>query len=155
MAILTRRLNQGGAFCLLGDYGDLYDMALGRTVTSGIDSNLEMFWCRYLKLRSDLKLPHTENSQIGCRWDLESTQLADWLISCGFREFHTTRVSWQELFTIENLLSIVENRCYSSMFTVREDLYSQLVADLQRAMSSMRSQVAASRHFAVARFFMN
>lgn len=77
MEQLRHSLRNKGIFCLIGDYGDIYDAALGREVKPGIDPALKKFWNHYLELRKSSGAPSTESSQIGCRWDLQSTELME------------------------------------------------------------------------------
>jgi SAM-dependent methyltransferase len=153
LAVLADRLSHSGVFCLIGDYGDIYDAALGRFNTPGIDPALAYFWERYIELRRLFNAPNPESSQIGCRWDLESTDLAIWLSSNGFCESYRKQISWQEHFSIERLMQIVEQRCYSSMFTVEQDTYSKIVTQLKEDVRDIKERVTVSRHQAVVRFF--
>ena len=153
MAQLRDCLRKHGVFCLIGDYGDIYDAALGREVKAGIDPALIKFWNRYLELRQRFGAPNTESSQIGCRWDLHSTELAVWLETNGFSEFKTVSTNWEETFSASDLMRIVEERCYSSMFTVRKAVFEEICAQLKADLPHLGVTSARSRHQATARFF--
>jgi SAM-dependent methyltransferase len=153
LAVLASRLSPNGVLCLVGDYGDIYDAALGRANSPGIDPALQHFWNRYIELRRYFNAPNPESSQIGCRWDLESSDLATWLLSNGFCESYRKQTSWQEQFTVEHLMQIVEQRCYSSMFTVEQDAYCKVVTQLKEDLRNTKEGLTVSRHQAVARFF--
>ncbi len=153
MAQLSDHLSNQGIFCLIGDYGDIYDAALGRDVKTGIDPALTEFWNHYLELRQHFGAPSAESSQIGCRWDLQSTDLAVWLEGKGFKEFKTVNTDWDEVFSASDLMRIVEERCYSSMFTVEKEIFDQIIMQLKVDLPRLRVTSARSRHQAAARFF--
>lgn len=153
MSLLSERLTADGVFCLVGDYGDIYDAALGRNVRPEIDRGLKLFWDHYLSLRNRFGAPDPETSQRGCRWDLESTDLAGWLLQNGFREIKREEVRWDESFSSRALMTIIEERCYSSMFTVDEEVYDAIVEQMRTDLPSLEAGQVCSKHCAVARFF--
>ncbi len=154
--ILLHRLKPGGLFCLIGDTADLYDEVLGRKTNGDVDSNLSLFWRLYREIRESVGAPSTEASQIGCRWDLENSEVASFLNDNKWSEVFSEGVSWIQHFTREQLLKIVRERCYSSMFTVEQDVYDRLLARLEPAVANHVENIAVtSRHTAVARFFRN
>ncbi len=115
---LCGMLTDKGALCLIGDYGDIYSEALGRRDSNNVDPNLSKFWKRYIELRKEVGAPSPESSQIGCKWDLESTEIALWLEQNNFYESSRSEIDWTEKFSTSDLIKIVEERCYSSMFTL-------------------------------------
>lgn len=150
---LTSALRPGGCMILVGDNGDIYDAALGRALRSGYDESLIRFWAAYLQLRKDLALEGAEASQRGCRWDLESTEIVAEVESLGFVEIERLEETWDEQFSVSNMLQIVKERCYSSMFTADDSGYGNLVHRLEKEFQAELDQVANSRHVVVARFF--
>ena len=154
LLILVKLLKPDGVVCLIGDYGDIYDEALGRQAAAGVDPNLARFWALYREIRSEVDAPNLEQSQVGCRWDLESTEIADWLLANDFQEISRSSVEWNQDFRVQDLVTIVEERCYSSMFTMDPRHYTSLLTQLKTRLPSLElSNTSVSRHQAVARFF--
>ena len=154
MQELCSRLTDDGTFCLIGDYGDIYDAALGRTSSSAIDVNLSRFWKAYIEIRKEVGAPGTEGSQIGCRWDLESSDPASWLEEHNFSERSRTQLEWAEQFSLGDLFRIVEERCYSSMFTVQNENFDEIITKLKARLSSLCiDAMSVSKHQALSRFY--
>jgi SAM-dependent methyltransferase len=154
MQELCSRLTDDGTFCLIGDYGDIYDAALGRPSSTAIDVNLSRFWKAYIEIRKAAAAPDTESSQIGCRWDLDSSDLATWLEDHSFYERNRSQLAWTKQFSLADLFRIVEERCYSSMFTVDKEIFDRIIAQLKTRLPSLDIDTSAvSKHQAVARFY--
>jgi SAM-dependent methyltransferase len=153
MEQLCAKLKPDGLFCLIGDYGDIYAEVLGRHDSADVDQNLSKFWRRYLELRTEVGAPGPESSQIGCRWDLESTDLASWLEHNNFSEFNKREARWVQTFTLRDLLKIVEERCYSSMFTLQNEMIDSIVAGLKESFAGTSNWSASSKHRAICRFY--
>ena len=150
---LVSMLKPEGFFVLIGDSGDIYDESIGREPLGGSDATLGAFWREYREQRTKLGIESPESSQRGCRWDLDSTEITDRLRELGFREIEKSQVLWNQPFTVFELLSIIEKRCYSAMFTVDEKKYSELTAHMDARFSAEGSDLTISRHKAVARFY--
>lgn len=144
-------LDRGGCFLLLSDNGDLYDAALGRALEPGIDPELGAFWREYLDLRREFQLSSTEASQRGCRWDLESSEIAAALQRGPFTESERLEERWEQQLTIGEMLRIVEERCYSSMFTADDLGYAQVVSRMKKRFAESADAIVISRHIAVLR----
>jgi SAM-dependent methyltransferase len=155
-ALVTLRslLSKGGYFCLIGDNGDLYDEALGRTPSRNIDPKLSTFWEIYRRAREEAGAPSTEASQVGCKWDLESSDIASELAQHGVVEVSRLSVEWTETFSYQELLKIVEEKCYSSIFTLSEPVFEVVLSMLRPQIADLGlNTIVKSRHRAVARYF--
>lgn len=150
---LIRSLNAEGFFVLIGDGGDIDTEALARFTSPGADERLKEFWSEYRSKWEELGLQHLEASQRGCKWDIDNVQISERLIAAGFQELECREVGWEQRFSIFDLLSIVENRCYSSMFTADQKKYAEIVAFLDGKFSGRGKEMTVSRHRAVAKFF--
>jgi len=152
--ILVSLLKPTGIFALIGDDGDLYDEALGRVSKPGCDPILSDFWSSYRKARLLSGAPDAEASQVGVRWDIESSEVAEAIASFGFVEFERVHTDWQQVYTVSELSMIVRERCYSSMFTVDAVTYQTLLRHLDDDVSRFPAQqTVISRHQALCRFF--
>lgn len=155
-ALTTLRsvLTSDGYFCLIGDNGDLYDEVLGRASSPSIDPQLSTFWKLYRTAREDAGAPSTEASQVGCKWDIESSEIASELSEYGFSEVSRLNVKWTETFSYQELLKIVEEKCYSSIFTLSEPVFERVLSLLRPEIADLGlSTTVKSRHHAVARYF--
>ncbi len=151
---LLVNLKDQGQFCLIGEASDLYSAVLGRQEKSDIDKNLSDFWRLYREERHKLSIPNSEATQVGCRWDLESSELAEFLKKQGYEEVLQNSVTWPEYFDLERLMKIIKVRCYSSMFMIEPELFQTLISNLEAALPELNfTKPTLSRHHAVARFF--
>lgn len=148
-----------GYICFVGEEADLYNQALGRTSTNldndHLDKNLKSFWEKYLAVRNQVGANNTESSQIGISWEMSNQQPAAMLLSLGYTETATTKLQWIQSFTIEDFLKIIQERCYSSMFSVDEKKYQHLIEKILIESQAMfqPNLLIKSRHLAQARFF--
>jgi len=149
---LTSILSASGLFVLIGDSGDVHAAALGRTISGEPDPALVNFWAEYRILREKFGLPDPESSQRGCRWDVESGEIFEKLEEKGFREVDRREIEWVQEYSIADLFGIVENRVYSSMFSVDEKTFAELTSELDRKFRASHAEMTQSRHRAVARF---
>ena len=151
---LTTALKPSGSFVLIGDYGDIYREALGRDSRPGTDETLKTFWAAYREARANVNAPNLEASQVGATWDLESTQISEALQHSGLTHTFRAECHWQQQFSIHDLMQIVRERCYSSMFTVPDELYQRIVAQLEQAYGPPLGAAAHSQHTAVAHYYI-
>lgn len=143
-----------GAFCLVGEEADLYNLALGRAadeLSEGAPAPVLLeFWTDYLRLRRELGIHDPESSQVGCRWSARSESIVEELRSRGYEVSDTRQLSWNQRLTVATLIRIVSARSYSSMFTAADSLYDDLCKRMTEMWSQRANDVTVSRHVAVA-----
>ena len=154
---LSNCLKVSGLVCLIGEESDLHNEVLGRSTQIldpfGIDSTLRFFWKTYRQIRLEVGATATEESQVGCRWEIMNQEAVNYLQELNMTEVAQTEVEWLQIFKIADLFKIVEERCYSSMFTVEPNIYSNLIEKFRLECKSLESSATVvSRHKAVARF---
>lgn len=149
--LLETLADEAGYICLIGEQADIYDCALGR-IADGVDPNLCRFWQTYRDARTMFVGDNLENSQVGVRWDLENEEVAQHLTAHGFVEIDTKQLSWNHEFRIADLINILEERCYSSMFSVPMQVFEKIVLAVKREGWEVDT-TTVSRHKALARCF--
>ncbi len=151
--LINNNLSNNGIICLIGEEGDIYNFALGR-YTEKTNNNLCLFWEKYIEVRKLLGIPNPEQSQIGCKWEVNNNEPANYIINNGFTEIDSFKFNWEQFFTIDDLLNIVKERCYSSMFTVDEEIYIKLVEKICEFYKNKDvSEYVVSKHTAIIRCF--
>ena len=150
--LLRTRLADQGMILLVGEAGDIYDCALGR-FREGVDAELEAFWSRYRTARQRLLGDSLEASQVGIRWNLDNEEAAAFLLQQGFEETRRKQIEWSQRFRVSDLFRIIKERCYSSMFTLSQDMIDNIYQDIKETMTTDMNSVTVSRHTAVLRRF--
>jgi SAM-dependent methyltransferase len=150
-ALVLRELTPRGGICLIGERGDLYDCALGRRVEHA-DARLVDFWATYRECRKLIVKDDLEASQVGVRWEMDSVEAEQLLLSQGFFEMDTNEVEWTHSFRVSDMVRIVEERCYSSMFSVPPKAYAEIVASIKARLRDP-DETVTSRHLAKVRCF--
>jgi hypothetical protein len=154
---LVDNLTPAGMICIIGEEGDIYNEALGRRSEllphSKTDRNLSSFWEMYLSARGEVGAPAPEQTQVGCPWEIQNEMPVSKLQQMGFSEIGGNTVQWSHCLRIRDLLKIVQERCYSSMFSIAPTMYEKLLGILQDSCRTMdHDGFVESRHVAVARF---
>jgi hypothetical protein len=150
--ILKSLPDDSGYICLIGEQGDVYDCALGRVV-EGADGTLCKFWKTYRDTRAMfIRNDDLERSQVGIKWEPENEEVAQYLLAQGLREIDVNRVSWNQQFRVSDLVKLLEERCYSSMFTVETSDFDKVVSTVKSKAWELETYVV-SRHRAVVRCF--
>jgi len=153
-----RVLPRSAAVVLLGEEGDLYNLALGRAATE-LESGetcavLSRFWSDYRSLRDEQGVEGPERSQVGCRWEARNLEIVEELKRAGLHVVDRVVECWNHSLTVADLLTLVQSRCYSSMFTVSEERYNAIESGLRRTWSDRTNDLAVSRHCAIATALM-
>lgn len=157
LSTLACNMSETGIICLIGEEGEIYNLALDRLSTifpkTEIDENLSLFWEYYLQARQEVNAPPTENSQIGCQWEINNETPVSVLKSLGFEVVCTSEIQWSHWLRVQDLLRIVEERCYSSMFTIETSLYDNLLSIMSKKCSHLDlNTYTESKHVALAKF---
>lgn len=120
-----------GHLLLVSEQSDLYDLGLERKKSK--NNNLfEKFWGKYIALRHKYNLPGTEASQVGIRWQLGYPEVIDYLRERNYLgELKDITINWENIFSIKDLLKILEERAWSSMFTADDATYNALLKDMR------------------------
>lgn len=150
----SRALPHTGVVVVLGEEGDLYNLALGRS-TSEFEYGetcvvLSRFWEDYQALRSRFGIESAEQSQVGCKWEARNVEIVEELNCAGMRVVGRSVEQWNHTLTVYDLLTLVASRCYSSMFTVPDERYRMIESGLNEAWLNLRNERAVSRHRAIA-----
>ena len=128
---VIRVTKKGGYLFLMSEQGDIYDIGLERVQSRGINL-LEKFWGRYVALRYKYGMGSPERSQVGLKWELGEPTLTSYLEKEGYVESKSSiNIKWRKEFSIEESLGIIENRCWSSMFTEDSKKFDKLVRDMK------------------------
>jgi hypothetical protein len=155
---LAKQLVPNGVLCIVGEEADIYNEALGRLSSvfdnQETDTHLKLFWEIYRNARKEASVCDTEKSQVGCSWEINNQESIDYLQSIGFSEYDQTTANWVHKFDVSTLLEIVKHRCYSSMFSVRDEIYDMILQKVLTSVSggNLGNRQTVSRHRAVARF---
>jgi hypothetical protein len=157
LSTLVSNVSDTGVICLIGEEAEIYNLALDRLSTvfpkTEIDENLSLFWQYYLQARQEVNAPSTEYSQIGCQWEINNEMPVSELKSLGFEVVCTSEIRWSHWLRVKDLLRIVEERCYSSMFTIENNLYDNLLSILRdKCLHLDMNTYIESKHVALAKF---
>ncbi|MBN1156328.1 methyltransferase domain-containing protein [Candidatus Woesearchaeota archaeon] len=129
---VMRVIKKEGFLFLISEQGDIFDIGLERKASKG-NGLLERFWGRYIELRHKYDLESPEKSQVGLKWELGEPKLIEFLSDMGYSESKSTiTINWQKDFSIRESLDIIENRCWSSMFTADNQKFNNLIKDMKR-----------------------
>ena len=153
---LAKQLTPQGAICLIGEEADLYNEALGRSSfifnNQETDGILKKFWEIYRIARKEVSAYDTEKSQVGCSWEINNKEGVDYLKNIGFSVYEKTEVNWMQNLSICTLLKIVKHRCYSSMFTIEDEIYDIIRTKVLTESKKLENCQAVSRHSSMALF---
>jgi hypothetical protein len=79
---------------------------------------------------------------------------ANHLIKNGWREAEKITINWRQPYKLQDLITIVEQRCWSSMFKAPPDVYARILNRLTPYFEALdRNQIAISSNTAVLRLF--
>ncbi|MAE42449.1 hypothetical protein CMO93_01650 [Candidatus Woesearchaeota archaeon] len=127
---IVRVTKTDGYLFLISEEGDLYTYGLGRK--SGKNDILQKFWGQYMDMRHKHNMENPESSQIGLKWELGHSDLIDFLKEQNLiKSFDEIKLDWQKTFAVSDFMDIVENRCWSSMFTANNEKYELLTNDMK------------------------
>jgi hypothetical protein len=142
---------------LVGEEADMYNLALGRTVTAvndcPVDPGLSHFWRVYQDARHDSGALSAETSQVGVKWEIDNTEVAEHLIQRGFSEVLMSNTHWEIEWSLADMLAVVEHRCFSSIFTLTKEQHTHVMNVLLGAGFERESVKLTTRHQARVRIF--
>jgi len=129
---IVRVTKKGGYLFLISEQGEIYDLALERKISKN-HGLLDRFWGIYIELRHKYDLENAENTQVGLKWQLGEPDLINYLIEKNYLESKSgVNINWKKDFSIKESMDIIENKCWSSMFTADDVLFSNLVRDMKQ-----------------------
>jgi SAM-dependent methyltransferase len=142
------QLDKGGVLCLVGEEGDLYDAALG-IPNGSLDCALGEFFDAYREARRRVGIPLEEVAQLGPPWDVANREASSSAQNRGLVRIDDVWVHWTQQLRVRDLFCIVENRIYSSMFSVDATSYAKVVETLRPQATS--DAIVRSEHRACLR----
>lgn len=149
------QLTERGTVLLVGEESDLCNLALGRvdgeTLDGAPDANLAAFWQEYLDWRARLGIPNLEGSQVGCRWEAQNSDIVTALMAQGFAQVNEASSVWNVRLSQQELLQVVVEKCYSSMFTAPADQFDEVIRNMRRWAADHETHQAVSRQHLVLR----
>ena len=128
---VVRVTKKGGFLFLISDYGEIYDLGLERKRSNNYNL-LDKFWGKYIELRHKYNLESPEKSQVGLKWEFGEPELINYLVKKKYLESKSNiTINWKKDFSIKESVDMVENKCWSSMFTVDDEIYKNLILDIK------------------------
>jgi hypothetical protein len=155
--IISSNLSRRGYLALLGEAGDLYRSADRASEHVIHDALLAEFWGQYFFARQKVGLPpHFAMLQTGSLWEMNNTVIANHVLTHGCVEQDSSSITWSQYFRIGDMIRIIQERCWSSMFLTDQTLYKNLLEELAPYFSSLdHDKIVVSQNQAVLRIFQN
>jgi ubiquinone/menaquinone biosynthesis C-methylase UbiE len=153
---IAQAVPSDGVIILLGEEGDIYNLALSRSPhllpAEELDPLLLTFWGEYHRLRAEVEAPPVEQTQIGCAWEAMSAEAFDYCSTLGFRETFRANREWIGTHSPHSLLKLIEDKAFSSIIALSDAHYAHVLRGLRALVEKMApSHTARARYLGIAR----